>query len=175
MFMNTYSSYKPLSLFLSDFYYGVPDFLGTWNFTIPQNFHVGEPWQRGISSAWCDTQSHRTPVLSGTCEFQQPRAEAAWGLPCSLTLMLKNPRAACVAQLPWHKLWAAPCPRVPNCKKRLQSDYKLFKEFWELLLKSWVLSVRVERILQCKFPSAFSTWKQLAPLPGETNSRQVKL
>lgn len=29
MFMNTYSSYKPLLLFLSDFYYGVPDFLGT--------------------------------------------------------------------------------------------------------------------------------------------------
>lgn len=118
---------------------------------------------------------HRTPVLSGTCELQQPRAEAAWGLPCSLTLTLKNPRAAHVAQLPWHKLWAALCPRVPSCKKTLQSGYKLFKEFWELLLKSWVLSVRAERILQCKFPSVFSTGKQLALLPGETNSRGVKL
>lgn len=114
MFMNTDSSYKNLFRYFCLIFTIVFQIFWVPEVTIPQNFFVGEPWQRGISSAWCDTQNHSTPVLSGTCEFQQPRVEAAWCLSCSLTLTLKNPRAAHVAQLPWHKLWAAPCPSVPG-------------------------------------------------------------
>lgn len=139
MFMNTNSIYRNLFhcfclIFTTMFQiFLVPEI------TTPQNFLVGEPWQRGISSAWCDTQSHRTPMLSGTCAFQQPRAEAAWGLPCSSPWHWKIPELPMLLSCPGTSCEVLHVPGVPSCKKILQSAYKLFKSFWELLLKSWVL------------------------------------
>lgn len=42
---------------------------------------------------------HRIPMLSSTCELLHPRAEAAWGLPCSLDIEKSQSCPCCPAAL----------------------------------------------------------------------------
>lgn len=60
-------------------------------------------------------------------------------------------------------------PQVPSAKTGTTKWLQLLKEFWEVLVKRLGLGVRANRILHCKLPSAFGTWKQLA-----LNSRELK-